>query len=57
MSGPFHPDYGYTDSFRLTVCKTAVKTGKTSAARKHGVSLTSVYVWIKVYNFDTITRA
>lgn len=56
MNNVYHPDYGYTDQIRLRVCKTAVLLGKRRAAEKHGVSITSVYNWLKVYSFDTIMR-
>ena len=56
MNSVFHPDYGYPDSFRLTVCKTALLLGKKVAAKKHGVSLNSVYIWTKVFTFDAIMR-
>jgi hypothetical protein len=52
----FHPDYGYPDQLRLKVCKTAIKHGKKYAAKKHNVSITSIYIWIKVFSFDAIMR-
>lgn len=57
MGSAFHPDYGYTDAFRLKVCKTALRVGKKRAAQQHKVSLCSVYTWIKVYSLDAIKRA
>lgn len=52
----FHPDYGYPDSYRLRVCKTAILLGKRYAARKYCVSLASIYIWTKVFTFDQIMR-
>lgn len=52
----YHPNYGYTDCFRITVCKTAVLLGKKRAVTKHKVSITSIYNWLKVYPIDTILR-
>ena len=57
MFSVYHPDYGYTDQFRLTVCKTAIILGKRKAAHRHGVSIPSVYNWMKAYNFEAIMRA
>ena len=56
MNSVFHPDYGYPDKLRLLVCKTALLLGKKAAAKKHGVSVTSVYIWVKVFNYDAIMR-
>lgn len=53
----YHPDYGYSENFRLRVCKTALILGKHTAAKKHKVSLASIYNWTKVYTFDAIMRA
>jgi len=57
MNSVFHPEYGFPDTFRLKVCKTALILGKKKAAQKHKVSLTSVYIWTKVFTFDAIMRA
>lgn len=56
MNSVFHPDYGYTDEIRLRVCKTAMLLGKKQAAKKHNVSISSVYIWMKVYSFDAVMR-
>jgi transposase len=56
MNNVFHPDYGYTDAIRLRACKTAMILGKKEAAKKHKVSITSIYTWLKVYSFDAIMR-
>ena len=52
----YHPDYGYPDAYRLRVCHTAIILGKKAAVKKHEVSITSVYNWLKVYSFDAIMR-
>ena len=56
MNNVFHPDYGYPDSVRLKVCRTAITLGKAEAAKIHNVSKSSVYIWIKVYSYDAIMR-
>ncbi len=53
----YHPDYGYDETYRLRVCKTAIILGKKHAAEKHKVSIVSVYNWLKVYTFDAIMRS
>jgi hypothetical protein len=57
MNNVYHPDYGYPDSVRLRVCRTAFILGKRKAAKEHSVSLSSVYAWTKVYSFDAVMRA
>ncbi len=53
----YHPDYGYPDTFRLRVCKTAFLLGKRHAAKRHKVSLSSVYNWTKMFPFDAVMRS
>jgi len=57
MYGPFHPDYGYPDSVRLKVCRTAVSQGIKTAAKQHNVSIASVYVWLKAYSAKHIMES
>jgi hypothetical protein len=52
----YHPEYGFHDAFRMAVCKTAFTLGKKAAAKKHGVSMTSIYNWTKVYTFEAVMR-
>jgi hypothetical protein len=56
MNHVYHPNYGYPEAFRLEVCKTAFILGKKAAAKKHKVSIVSVYNWVKVYTFDAVMR-
>lgn len=53
----YHPEYGYDETFRLRVCKTAFLLGKKHAAKRYKVSMTSVYNWTKVYPFDAVMRS
>lgn len=57
MYGPFNPDYGYPDSVRLKVCRTAVSQGIKTAAKQHNVSIPSVYVWLKAYSAKHIMES
>jgi len=47
MIFPYHPDYGYTNEFRVKVLRHAARYSVANASRKYKVSKTSIYSWRK----------
>ena len=48
-NSPYHPDYGFTDKFRLSCVELAASIGVPAAAESLGVSESSIYRWRKDY--------
>ena len=53
----YHPDYGYGDTYRLSVLMHSVAYSVAQAAKKHNVSKASVYSWRKKYSRAFATRS
>lgn len=49
FGSPYHPDYGYTDKFRLNCIELASYIGVAAAAQSLGVAKSSIYRWRKDY--------
>ena len=47
---PYHPDYGFTDKFRLNCVDLASMIGVRAAAESVGVHASSIYRWRKDYD-------
>lgn len=49
-NSPYHPDYGFTDKFRLNCIELASIVGVRAAAESVGIHASSIYKWRKAYD-------
>ena len=48
-NSPYHPDFGFSDKFRLNCVELATWIGVAAAAESVGISKSSIYRWRKDY--------